>query len=159
MRGNLGRHIVGHDVILQFLDPGLDLACPGIPLVGRQAAQFGHPVAQVDPFPAELPLLVGHLPRVFPLGLAQACPGRLPQPAGIGRLLQIAIMDRHGQNVPIAGQHGAVAGENAAARAGQADRPPQRPRGRLAEGGPLAHFKLHRAAEDDCQQCRQPESG
>ena len=57
----------------------------------------------------------------------------------------------------IAGQHGAVAGEDAAARAGQADRPSQRPRGRLAEGGPLAHLKLHRPAEDDCQQCCQPD--
>ena len=159
------RHVLDHHVIVQLLghrdrirrtpvdvlrdalDAGLDFAGAAAPLVGPEAAQFRQAAVQFGPLVAQARLLAGHS-----LGIAAPAPGQtpagsLPEPPGVGRLLEIAVMHREGLNLLVAGQHGAVAGEDSAADARNVLLLANRPGGLRAKGRALAHLDLHRPTE------------
>ena len=108
----------------------------------------------VRPIAAQIaPTLAGSAsPRGHAAGLSarawKGSPSGLPQPAGRQAVLKPAVLHGDGRDLPIAGQHGPVGGEDAAARGRQDRRPPQRLRGRLAKGGPSRQVELYGADEE-----------
>ncbi len=134
------------------LHPGLDAGCAAVPLFTRQTAQLGQPGGKLGTF-GQHAVPFGRQPlRVAALGRSEPRAGDAAEPGGIGRLLQIAVVDRQGEDLLVAGQDGPVAGEDAAPHAGQAPFSLQGPGRFGAKGRPLGDLELHRPAEDDQQQ-------
>ncbi len=94
------------------LDAVLYLACPGLPLGKLDTAQRGQAAVQFFTLSPHFLHFLGQPGRIAALILGQPAASQLFQPRLSRRLLEIAILDRHGRHLPVAGQHAAVAGQN-----------------------------------------------
>ena len=134
-------------------------AAPGLPTDPKKG-RTRRPAAR--PIPCAPPGLApggGQPLGIFTVCLRQPGPGLGQQPAVVRRLLQPAILDGHGLQGSIIGQHGAVAGEDAAAGRRQYGLALDGPQGRGTESGPLRHFQLHGPAENHQRQDREARPG
>ena len=152
-RGRMGRFKlpptgVGRDPLDAVLDPPQ----AALPLGKLHSAQGCQAAMRFLPIVPQFLDFLGQFGRIATIVFRQPLAGELLQPCPARRFFQPAVFDRQGRHFPVAGQHGAVAGQDFAPRRRERRFAAIGAQAVLAERRALAPFQLCRAAPGEHQE-------